>query len=141
MPLEQTDENNPAHWFEFARERLRCADELWRALGPTWTVIELLQEAVERFLKGYLVATGWRLRRTHDLQNLMHEAAQRDPRFTTYLPLARELTEEFFAVHYPGGNVEEIGEHFAERRATTAALLELIDELLPQYRGESPPST
>ena len=95
MPFEQTDENNPAHWFEFARERLRCADELWRTLGPTWTAIELLQEAVERFLKGYLVATGWRLRRTHDLQNLMHEAAQRDPRFTTYLPLARELTEEF----------------------------------------------
>ena len=78
MPLEQTDENDPAHWFEFARERLRCADALFQAFGPTWTAIELLQEAVERFLKGYLIATGWRLRRVHDLQQLMHEAAERD---------------------------------------------------------------
>jgi HEPN domain-containing protein len=139
MPLEQTDENNPAHWFEFAQERLRCADELWRALGPTWTAIELLQEAVERFLKGYLLATGWRLRRTHDLQNLMHEAAQRDARFLNCLPLARELTEDFFAVHYPGGNVGEIGEDFEKQRAATAELLKLIEEILPQFQNEPAP--
>ena len=45
MPLEQTDENDPAHWFEFARERLRCADALFDTFGATWTAIELLQEA------------------------------------------------------------------------------------------------
>jgi HEPN domain-containing protein len=139
MPLEQTDENDPAHWFEFARERLRCADVLVQAFGPTWTAIELLQEAVERFLKGYLIATGWRLRRVHDLQQLMHEAAERDARFVEFFAFARELTEEFFAVHYPGGNIEEIGEHFAERRLATAALLNLIEELVPPFQVQPPP--
>ena len=140
MPLEQTDENDPAHWFEFARERLRCADALFAAFGPTWTAIELLQEAVERFLKGYLIATGWRLRRVHDLQQLMHEAAERDARFAEFYAFARELTEEFFAVHYPGGSIEDVAENFAERRSATAALLKLIEELVPQFPIEPPPA-
>ena len=138
MPLEQTDENDPAHWFEFGRERLRCADALFQAFGPTWTAIELLQEAVERFLKGYLIATGWRLRRVHDLQQLMHEAAERDARFAEFFAFARELTEEFFAVHYPGGNLEDIGEDYAGHREQTTVLLNLIDELAPQFRIQSP---
>ena len=49
------------------------------------------------------------------------------------------MTEEFFAVHYPGGNIEDVGEHFAERRSATSALLLLIEELVPQFQVQSPP--
>jgi HEPN domain-containing protein len=44
-------------------------------------VIELLQEAAERFLKAYLIAGGWKLRRIHDLGALVAEAVAMDARF------------------------------------------------------------
>ena len=55
-PNRQSDENDPHDWFYSAADRLRGADALWRMEGLTHSGIELLQEAMERYLKGYLVA-------------------------------------------------------------------------------------
>ena len=62
-----TSEDEPADWFRFGAERLRAADHIHRVEGATWTGIELLQEAAERYLKGWLIDCGWKLERTHDL--------------------------------------------------------------------------
>src|SRR5256885_11064622 len=64
MLRSQTDELNPADWFYFATDRLRNADIIWAAEGLTPSGIELLREAAEPFLKGYLVGKGWRLVKT-----------------------------------------------------------------------------
>lgn len=74
MLRKQTSETDPAYWFAFAEERLLAADSLWRNLGLTAAGIEILQEAVERYLKGYLVARNWKLIKTHDLERLLLEA-------------------------------------------------------------------
>jgi len=42
----------------FAEDRLRGADILHRAEGVTYLGVEALHEAVERYLKGYLVSRG-----------------------------------------------------------------------------------
>jgi len=46
-----TDETNPQDWFLLAKERLAAADALRKAIGPSLSGVELLQEALERFLK------------------------------------------------------------------------------------------
>lgn len=43
----RTDETNPFDWLEAGRSRLQSADHLWKAEGPSCSVIELLQEAVD----------------------------------------------------------------------------------------------
>ena len=58
----KTDENNPTDWLRSARTRLSSADLLHPLEGATESVIELLQEATERFLKAYLIGFGWKLR-------------------------------------------------------------------------------
>jgi HEPN domain-containing protein len=63
----KTDETNPQDWFLLAAERLSAADVLYGESGSTYSGIEILQEAVERYLKGFLIAKGWRLRKVHDL--------------------------------------------------------------------------
>ena len=63
----KTDEANPQDWFLLAGERLSAADVLYAESGSTYTGIEILHEAVERYLKGFLIAKGWRLRKVHDL--------------------------------------------------------------------------
>ncbi len=62
----KTDESNPQDWFLLARERLRAADVLSAESCSTYSGIEILQEAVERYLKGFLIANGWRLRKVHE---------------------------------------------------------------------------
>ncbi len=69
-----TSEDNPADWFRFAAARLKGADIIHGQEGPTWVGIELLHEAVERYLKGWLVGRGWKLERTHDLGKLLQTA-------------------------------------------------------------------
>lgn len=80
----KTSESNPHDWFLLAADRLRVADSTRQHEGITYAGVELLQEAAERYLKGYLVSKGWRLERTHDLRKLIEEACQFDPTFRKF---------------------------------------------------------
>ncbi len=73
--------------------------------------IEALQESVERYLKGFLVGRGWTLVKTHDLERLVGEAISYERGFARFVPLAVELTEDFFAQHYPGDDTTNIGQN------------------------------
>ena len=57
----KTDENNPEDWYHSAKVRLGSVDRLYPLEGMSESVIELLQESAERFLKGYLISKGWPL--------------------------------------------------------------------------------
>ena len=74
----KTDENNPQDWYHSAYVRLGSVDRLYPLEGTSESVIELLQEAVERFLKGYLISKGWQLTKIHDLGALIAEAENYD---------------------------------------------------------------
>src|SRR5437867_8939069 len=94
-----SSEGDPEDWFYLASARLRTADLVWKTEGLTASGIELLQEAVERYLKGYLVAKGWKLIKTHDLSVLVSDAMTFDAKFKAFDSLADELTRDFFAQH------------------------------------------
>jgi len=133
MLRKQTDDKNPADWFAFAEERLHAADVLWKHEGLTASGIEMLQEAVERYLKGYLIAKGWTLIKTHDLERLLKEAAGFDQTFAQFQSLAEELTEDYFAQHYPGENTTFLGQDYETLRQQAGQLIGHIQTSLPQY--------
>jgi len=132
-PRRQTNENDPRDWFEMAQERISSADSLWKHDGLTHTGIEPLQEGVERYLKGYLVAQGWRLVRTHDLERLVKEAVQFDQAFGRFYALAEELTDDFFAQHYPGEDTTHVGENYEQMRIAASDLIQEIQRQLPNH--------
>ena len=43
-----------------------------------------LQQALEKYLKGYLLAKGWRLKKIHDLNILISEAGKYNPALITF---------------------------------------------------------
>lgn len=129
----KTEENNPHHWFLLAEERLRSADVLYAHVGATYAVVELLQESVERYLKGFLVAQGWTLQRIHDLAFLNDEAKRYDVRFEQFDDLSERLTEQFWAQHYPGGDLSAVGADYKELRKSVGDLVMLIRSVLPQH--------
>lgn len=136
----QSSETDPADWFYAANERLRGADLFWESDGLTLVGIELLQEAAERYLKGYLIAKGWPLARTHDLRTLVSEAVGIDPAFARFKGLAADLTADFFAQHYPGGDWTNVGLNYETMRKEAAEMIDLIHQSLPQF-FPPPPTT
>jgi HEPN domain-containing protein len=133
MLRKQSSDKNPADWFYSAKDRLKVADLAWEKEGLTQSGIELLQESVERYLKGFLVAKGWKLRKTHDLDVLLIDAIGIDSRFNQFQGLADELTRDFFAQHYPGGDWTDLGRNYESLRKQTGDLIELIKQNLPQF--------
>lgn len=69
--------------------------------APGRSVAVLIQQAVERYLKGYLIYRGWELQKTHDLRALIDDACDYDPSFAEFLELARVLTGAYLQERYP----------------------------------------
>jgi HEPN domain-containing protein len=122
----RTDENNPEDWLKSARSRLASADRLYAEEGASEAAIELLQESTERFLKAYLIARGWQLRKIHDLGSLLAEAEKHDSGFGAFSDFADELTDQFWAMHYPGGELDDSPPDFAAMREQLARMVALI---------------
>ncbi|MBI4660141.1 MAG: HEPN domain-containing protein [Verrucomicrobia bacterium] len=133
MLRKKTDEQDPADWLAFAQERLAAADLLKAREELTPACIECLQEAAGRLLKGYLIAKDWSLVKSLDLRRLVRDAGRFDSRFLKFLPLAENLTADFFAQHYPGGDLTHVGENYETLRQQTGELVALIRESLSQY--------
>jgi len=123
----KTREDNPLDWLALAKERLESADALLEARGICFSAIELLQESVERYLKGYLISQGWALERIHDLNRLLDIATTFDARFSQFASLAQSLTEQFWAQHYPGDDLSEVGLDYPVLRQQAGELITLIE--------------
>jgi len=127
----KTDETNPAHWFLFAAERLRAADALFGAAGASSSVVELLQESIERYLKGYLIAHGWPLQKIHNLAVLLDHAVRFDDRFDPFSDLCEELTSQFWNQHYPGADFSDVGADYEHLRRQAGELVAFILASIP----------
>ena len=90
-------------WLARGSNDLQTARLAFQASAPTSTIAILLQQACEKYLKGYLVSKGWRLKKTHDLAELVDTAAKYDAAFSDYLDIARRLTAYYLEDRYPPG--------------------------------------
>ena len=138
LQRKQSSELDPADWFFAAADRLRIADATWERDGLTLTGIELLQEAMERYLKGYLIAKGWHLDRTHDLRKLLSVAMTHDPALSAFQSFADELTDDFYSQHYPGGDWTNVGQNYETLRTQAGEIISLIEQSLPQFFPKPP---
>lgn len=120
-------------WLRSAGIRLHSADLLHAIEGATESVIELLQEAAERFLKAYLLSRGWKLRKIHDLGALVAEAVNLDSRFTDFEDFADSLTDQFWAQHYPGGDLDEVGQNYPALRQSLGEMVRLIESTIASH--------
>jgi HEPN domain-containing protein len=90
-------------WLSRGSNDLETARLAFQAGAPTGTIGVLLQQAAEKCLKGYLISKGWRLKRTHDLAELVDTAREYDITFSDYLDMARRLTAYYVEDRYPPG--------------------------------------
>jgi hypothetical protein len=75
-----------------------------------------------------MIAHGWKLRKIHALGALVAEAVQIDPRFTAFEDFADSLTDQFWAQHYPGGDLNEVGHDYPALRQCLGDMVTLIED-------------
>jgi HEPN domain-containing protein len=97
----------PKDWFKKAEEDLRAAEILLKeeSLGIAGF---LLQQAVEKYLKGYLLSRGWELKRIHDLVDLLNEVVTYDKSFDIYRSTCQQITEYYTEERYPFLDTSEL---------------------------------
>lgn len=60
-----------------------------------------LQQALEKYLKAYLLGKGWRLKKVHTLPSLLDEAAEHDAALARFRDLCERVTGFYTAERYP----------------------------------------
>jgi HEPN domain-containing protein len=112
----------PREWLRYAEEELGVAEREIQSKTPAYhTICFLCQSAAEKFLKGYLIAQGWTLEKTHDIVALLELCAERDAAWEDLAAEGAVLNEYIVAGRYPGDIAfEEIGEAEAEEALEAA---------------------
>lgn len=100
--------DTPAEWIRFATENFQVAEREMTYVKPAFhTVCFLCQSAAEKYVKGYLIAQGWSLEKTHDIVALLGWCIDYDDGFTDLLEGGAVLNEYIVTGRYPGDLVHE----------------------------------
>lgn len=125
--MSRRESSLPTEWLAQGDIDLEAVEILLRESGPLPVVAFHLQQAAEKYLKGYLLSTGWPLRRIHDLEVLVREAIALDPDFGTFLIPCQRITEYYVEARYPTGVHSELPlPSLEDDLATTRRLVSLI---------------
>ena len=81
----------PEDWFEKARKDLERVGRRLKEKDIEDAAIHL-QQALEKYLKGYLLSKDWKLKPTHDLEYLLDEAVKTNPDLEQFRDLCLEVT-------------------------------------------------
>ena len=98
--MPRPDSGYPADWFRIGERDLDRAKRLLDDEDYPGAAFNL-QQAVEKHLKGYLLERGWKLRRVHDIEVLLNEAARIDASFGEFREHGRKMTQYYFEDRYP----------------------------------------
>lgn len=97
-----TDSLIPTDWYAKAEEDLRAAKALMDDKVRLYGVAAFhIQQALEKYMKGFLLSKGWTLQRIHDLTKLLNDVTGYEPGLTKYRPLCIRVTEFYFESRYP----------------------------------------
>lgn len=98
MPREES--LYPGDWLRIAEKDLGRVKYLLNIPDPEAAGF-YLQQAVEKFLKAFLLSKGWALERIHDLEVLLNEALIYDPSLEQFRPACQKITGFYFIERYP----------------------------------------
>ncbi len=98
MPPEES--SYPADWLAIAEKDLVRVDRLLDMGDPEGAGFHL-QQAVEKYLKAFLLSQGWQLRRIHSLDALLDDALPHDSSLDDYRAICQKITAYYFLERYP----------------------------------------
>ena len=97
------NEKTARNWIAKAESDLKIGKDEFTTENPATDAICFhMQQCVEKYLKAFLIVSGRRIRRTHDIVELIEGCAQVDPTFVELSKInADRLTEYAVELRYP----------------------------------------
>lgn len=105
MPRE--DSLYPADWLRVAEKDLNRAQHLL-SVDDAEAAGFYLQQAVEKFLKAFLLSKGWRLERIHDLEALLNRALRHEPSLEPFRAACQKISGFYVVDRYPTVTDDEL---------------------------------
>ncbi|HEY84520.1 MAG TPA: HEPN domain-containing protein [Chloroflexi bacterium] len=123
-------EKTPQVWLHYAKGDLAVAEREINSESPVYhTICFLCQGAAEKFLKAYLIAQGWPLKKIHDITDLLKDCMSYDQAFEVLLPNGAILNEYITAGRYPSDLAFEMM-GLAEAQEALQATREIRDAVI-----------
>lgn len=88
-------------WFEKGNHDLEGAQILLEANHYTDTICFLIQQAIEKYLKGFLVANRKRPEKTHNITKLISQCQRINPEFSQFLKVSVKISGYYIPSRYP----------------------------------------
>ena len=130
--MQREDSSYPPDW-------LRIAERDWSRVtmlldeGDVELAGFCLQQAMEKFLKAFLLSHGWKLRRIHSLDSLLDDAITFDSMLEKYRDMCQKITAFYFAERYPFTADYRLEQEHV--RGAFDQVKELIEKLRKQIAG------
>lgn len=121
----------PGDWLRIAARDLTRVENLLMLYDAEGAAF-YLQQAVEKFLKAFLLSKGWALQRIHDLEALLNVALRYDSSLERFRNSCREITMYYIVDRYP--SVTDFG--LTEEKVL--ASLNNVRELVELLRAQTP---
>jgi HEPN domain-containing protein len=103
MKNQKNIEKLAKEWFLKANDdELSAKDILSDKEGASSTVCFLSQQMAEKYLKGFLIFSGKRFPKIHDLDKLVKLCSEINPKFKKIKNEAKYLTDFYITTRYPG---------------------------------------
>jgi HEPN domain-containing protein len=115
-------------WFERGNHDLDVAKILLEEDGYFDIAVFHIHQAIEKYLKGFLIHNGWELKKIHDLELLITEAMNFDAEFQRYLDFGRKLSGFYYEERYPPGPVTSCSKEELREMLETAE--EIVNRLM-----------
>lgn len=101
--MDKAFEKQAEEWFERGRHDIETAQLLYDERGYTDSIAYHIQQAVEKYLKGYLVLHGKKPPKIHELDSLLNHIAAFDDSFNDFLELCEKASRYYIEDRYPPG--------------------------------------
>lgn len=92
---------------------------------PFENVAYFIHQAIEKYLKGFLINNGWELKKIHDLVKLVKEAIKFDKSFEKFIPAMEEITDFYIESRYQVVYIVEYTKEEIEKALKTAESLQI----------------
>ena len=100
--MNENDSLNPLDWYTVGKRDLKAARSLLHDDEEVLAVAGLLlQQSLEKYLKGYLLSKGWSLHRTHDLGLLLKSLIEYESDFSEFSDECLKITDFYTENRYP----------------------------------------
>lgn len=125
--MDEAFKKQAEEWFERGNHDIETAQLLYDERGHTDSIAYHIQQALEKYLKGYLVLHGKKPPRIHELDTILNRIAAFDDSLIDFLDLCEKVSRYYFEARYPPGPPVEY--EYAEIKRDLDSAWELIKRI------------